>query len=220
MHMRRICVVQLLMFVYLAFGASAWPQSQRDQSSVLAHNAKAGEAAPKPSAQHRSSTKSSKLDLNAATKEELDALPGIGGAYAQKIIEGRPYNSKSDLVRRNILPASTYEKIKDQVSAHQRSTSSASERAGIATAADPVRPSPAKPGRESVDKSSGGVQAASGVAQMPPEKGMVWVNLNSGVYHREGDRWYGKTKHGKFMPESDAEKAGYRASKTGQTEKR
>ena len=45
---------------------------------------------------------------------------------------------------------------------------------------------------------------------------MVWVNLDSGIYHREGDRWYGKTKKGKFMSEADAQKAGYRASKTGQ----
>ena len=52
-------------------------------------------------------------------------------------------------------------------------------------------------------------------AQAPPQPGMVWVNLDSGVYHREGDRWYGKTKHGKYMSEADAEKAGYRASKTG-----
>jgi hypothetical protein len=44
---------------------------------------------------------------------------------------------------------------------------------------------------------------------------MVWVNLKTGVYHREGDRWYGKTKNGKFMTESDAQKAGYRASKQG-----
>jgi hypothetical protein len=42
---------------------------------------------------------------------------------------------------------------------------------------------------------------------------MVWVNTETGVYHKEGDRWYGKTKEGKWMTESDAEKAGYRVSK-------
>ena len=52
-------------------------------------------------------------------------------------------------------------------------------------------------------------------AQTPPEKGMVWVNLNTGVYHREEDRWYGETKKGKFMSESDAQKAGYRPAKQG-----
>jgi hypothetical protein len=44
---------------------------------------------------------------------------------------------------------------------------------------------------------------------------MVWVNLKTGIYHREGDRWYGKTKSGKFMSESDAEKAGYKPAKNG-----
>jgi competence protein ComEA len=47
----------------------------------------------------------------------------------------------------------------------------------------------------------------------PPVKGMVWVNLDSKVYHKEGSRWYGKTKSGKFMSEADAMKAGYTASK-------
>jgi hypothetical protein len=46
-----------------------------------------------------------------------------------------------------------------------------------------------------------------------PEKGMVWVNLDSKVYHKEGSRWYGKTKSGKYMSEADAIKGGYSASK-------
>ena len=50
-------------------------------------------------------------------------------------------------------------------------------------------------------------------AQTPPQPGMVWVNLDSGVYHK-GGRWYGKTKNGKFMSEADAIKAGYREDKT------
>jgi hypothetical protein len=44
---------------------------------------------------------------------------------------------------------------------------------------------------------------------------MVWANLDTKIYHREGDRWYGKTKHGKYMTESDAQAAGFRAAKNG-----
>jgi hypothetical protein len=51
------------------------------------------------------------------------------------------------------------------------------------------------------------------VGKAPPQKGMVWVNTESGIFFREGDRWYGKTKEGKFMTEADAQKAGYREAK-------
>jgi competence protein ComEA len=57
------------------------------------------------------------IDLNAATKEELMAIPGIDDALAQKIVDGRPYQSKTELTKRNIVPLDLYNKIKGKVTA-------------------------------------------------------------------------------------------------------
>jgi competence protein ComEA len=60
------------------------------------------------------------LDINSASAEELDKLPGVGAARAKAIIEHRPYNGKDDLINRKIIPSNVYAQIKDKIIARQK----------------------------------------------------------------------------------------------------
>lgn len=98
----------LVLLASLAFAQTS-STTAKDQKSTASSTAK--------------TKKSDLVDINSATKDQLSALPGIGDAYSQKIIDGRPYNTKKDLVTRKIIPQATYDQIQGKIIAHHTTSS-------------------------------------------------------------------------------------------------
>jgi len=99
----------------LSFGqATSTTTTKKDtKSSAMASDKKSDMASDKKSS--KAAAKKDLVDINSATKDELSALPGIGDAYSQKIIDGRPYANKTQLMSKKILPKATYDGIKAQI---------------------------------------------------------------------------------------------------------
>jgi competence protein ComEA len=116
MNQRRLIARVLVALFALALMSTVSVAQDKTSTTKPAKTAKVKKA----DTAAKASNKANLLDINSSSKEQLDALPGIGEKYSQKIVDGRPYAMKTDLVRKKILPQATYNKIKDQIIAKQK----------------------------------------------------------------------------------------------------
>ncbi|MEP6470807.1 MAG: helix-hairpin-helix domain-containing protein [Acidobacteriota bacterium] len=152
-----------------------------------------------------------KVDVNSASMRELESLPGVGPAIAKRILENRPYSSMPDLARAGVS-GTLLDKIRPSIKVGRAETASRAPEKRSETASTPRNESREAPPAGRSTRASENRTEAEAPYQSPPSRGMVWVNLDTKIFHREGDRWYGRTKHGKYLTEAQAMREGDRVS--------
>jgi len=109
-------LLALLTALFLALGVAAAPHAVAQAKK----DAPAAPAKADTKAAAKSDAKKELVDINTASADELKALPGVGDTYSKKIVDGRPYAKKDQLVSRKILPQKTYDGIKGMIIAKQK----------------------------------------------------------------------------------------------------
>jgi DNA uptake protein ComE-like DNA-binding protein len=113
MKFARLIVLAVLTVL---FAPTAWAQAKKDTATTTT---KSTTTTTKTKSDDKAKAGDELVDLNSATEDQLKALAGIGDAYSKKIVAGRPYANKTQLVSKKIVPQATYDKIKDKVIAKQ-----------------------------------------------------------------------------------------------------
>jgi len=116
MHFIRLIALTLTIAIW---GIPVQAQTSAAKAPAATKSAKKAAAKADDKKTDKAPAAAGLVDLNSASVADLKALPGIGDAYSAAIVKNRPYANKTQLKSRNVIPAATYEKIKDKVIARQ-----------------------------------------------------------------------------------------------------
>ena len=194
-------------------------QSQPDSSTAAkAKKKKKTDSASETSTKKSTTKKAGAADRSATagssttpkkTSSKKSAAPATAQSAAAPADSATPKKTRSKKFTASAVPATTAPAAAAPATTPAKSTTGAPAATPAASTAPVTSPAatPAAPASAPAVKKATAQQA-------PPANsaGTVWVNTDSGVYHKPGTRWYGKTKQGKYMTEGDAQKAGYRAA--------